>query len=951
MSIEIAMKHIFFLFLFVSSILMTSGQAKFGSVSKTKPELTLLAEWPTLRGNNKRDGRIDATGQFTNGVTLSQSIDYATSEAYVELITGGGNAIVKYSKGEKNNASLLESISAEWQNEARAYLDFGDGKVTKVNPTQNIKYARLFEGDSGYYRIEAIDGYDVTGNVNNDVFIGVRVYKGNTDKLVFEKRFPKGDFMQRPHVMVADMNNDRQKDIVVTSWEGIYVIDNKGEFIGSLSQNVEGWHKLRKRGFASIADVDDNGYNDVVIISSLPWHVDVIKNDKGVLKFGWTKIFDGLVESAKKISKPILNSVSDFDGDGSYEILVNVFNYDDDNNWTGILFDATSGNVKAQIEGAYVLSANDINNDGSYVFFCTETRGQSVPIAAPLRVVTFKNGSIKNLLRIGKGEWINPRIANISPTTTAHYDGISSLADDVVLCVDFENIGQKAFFAKIQNAEGTSVINGYYISSEGKVRKTGLNVLLPGGMYGEIVRSKKLADGKHSLLLQVKASGLPEGNIRISGANAKNLGRVVSSGQKSYIPVVADINADGHMEILLPNDVGELLCFSRNSRGDFNLKWKVPGHGMLWQYAPLIDYGVSADDINHDGYKEIIVSGANEVGAVIFVYDHNGKVLWTKDFPEINGGDITLFDGNMGFFGTAQSSKRKNRDVIVTVQRGIAHSAKTYCFDGTNGTLIWELDRLIVDKGPGQGSPINSGSGGNVFSVYDINGDGSDEVMCGYGNVVFFANANDGSIVYKEFMRKLFTDKYDYPSKGYSTFWIQQILPVPFNDGSRLLLSCFNTVVAAGTMDKKGVLTWCPSQLEYNERYWQCMTNLDGEGKPWVVELSLRNSDGIPVLFAYDPVSGVFHKTFSIEMPGFAPYLGSGIMPVACDINGDGKDEIVISNNTGVYCIGQKDGKASVLWRYEAKNCGPAVVADIDSDGFVEIIAATQEGKILILDK
>ena len=58
-----------------------------------------------------------------------------------------------------------------------------------------------------------------------------------------------------------------------------------------------------------------------------------------------------------------------------------------------------------------------------------------------------------------------------------------------------------------------------------------------------------------------------------------------------------------------------------------------------------------------------------------------------------------------------------------------------------------------------------------------------------------------------------------------------------------------------------------------------------------------------PVLFAYDPVNGTPHKTFSMEMPGFAPYLGSGIMPVACDMNGDGKDEIVISNNTGVYCI------------------------------------------------
>ena len=290
---------------------------------------------------------------------------------------------------------------------------------------------------------------DLTSRViqADEIFVGIRVYKGNSEKLMFEKRFPKDDFMQRPHVMVADMDNDGQNDIVITSWEGIYVFDNKGKSIAGLSQNDSGWHKLRKSGFASIADIDGNGYNDVVIISSLPWHVDVIKNDKGILKFGWTKIFDGLVESAKKISKPILNSVNDFDGDGTYEILVNVFNYDDDNNWAGILFDATTGNVKAQIEGAYVLSAADVNNDGRYVFFCTETQGQSVPSSAPLRVVTFKDGKLKNLFG-KKGEWINPRFANISPTVTAHDDGISSLAEDAVLCADYENIGQKAFFAK-----------------------------------------------------------------------------------------------------------------------------------------------------------------------------------------------------------------------------------------------------------------------------------------------------------------------------------------------------------------------------------------------------------------------------------------------------------------------------------------------------------------------
>ena len=83
----------------------------------------------------------------------------------------------------------------------------------------------------------------------------------------------------------------------------------KGNLSLASAKTTAGWHQLRKRGYASIEDIDGNGYNDVVIISSLPWHVDVIKNDRGVLKFGWTRIFDGLVESAKKISKPILNSV------------------------------------------------------------------------------------------------------------------------------------------------------------------------------------------------------------------------------------------------------------------------------------------------------------------------------------------------------------------------------------------------------------------------------------------------------------------------------------------------------------------------------------------------------------------------------------------------------------------------------------------------------------------
>ena len=84
-------------------------------------------------------------------------------------------------------------------------------------------------------------------------------------------------------------------------------------------------------------------------------------------------------------------------------------------------------------------------------------------------------------------------------------------------------------------------------------------------------------------------------------------------------------------------------------------------------------------------------------------------------------------------------------------------------------------------------------------------------------------------------------DCYDYPANGYKTFWMQQIVPVAFRNEGKLELACFNTMNAAGTMDTNGALTWCPKQLEYNDRYWQCMTNIDGDGKLWVVEVANRS--------------------------------------------------------------------------------------------------------------
>ena len=75
---------------------------------------------------------------------------------------------------------------------------------------------------------------------------------------------------------------------------------------------------------------------------------------------------------------------------------MNVYNYNDDKNWAAVLFDPVNGKVKAQIRNSFVTSASDVNNNGKYIFFCTETKGQSIPISGTLKIFSFANGVIKD---------------------------------------------------------------------------------------------------------------------------------------------------------------------------------------------------------------------------------------------------------------------------------------------------------------------------------------------------------------------------------------------------------------------------------------------------------------------------------------------------------------------------------------------------------------------------
>src|SRR6186713_3212177 len=134
---------------------MTSAQ-----VTLKKKQDNAVGEWTTLRGNNNRDGRVVSKGEFKNSARLLESIDFATAVSYIELTPSKTNSTVRFDAGETSDSLQYQRLTKEWQTENEAYLDlYGNGSITKVSVSQNIKYAKLFKGDNTFYRISALDGF------------------------------------------------------------------------------------------------------------------------------------------------------------------------------------------------------------------------------------------------------------------------------------------------------------------------------------------------------------------------------------------------------------------------------------------------------------------------------------------------------------------------------------------------------------------------------------------------------------------------------------------------------------------------------------------------------------------------------------------------------------------------------------------------------------------------
>jgi subtilisin family serine protease len=182
----------------------------------------------------------------------------------------------------------------------------------------------------------------------------------------------------------------------------------------------------------------------------------------------------------------------------------------------------------------------------------------------------------------------------------------------------------------------------------------------------------------------------------------------------SNSPIAVDINNDGLYEIVACSHIGsdntpsKIGVYVFNKEGTCLSGW--PSYLNYAQYGYYdVEAGISAGDINNDGYKEILVASCG-YSYSLWALNKGGQILWSvlsKDLEYVSNSCPVIADIN-------EDSKP---EIIITKLNNLAIYGKVLVFDN-NGNELSDLSRIIPDK-------IRA-----TPSIGDVDGDNKLELIC-----------------------------------------------------------------------------------------------------------------------------------------------------------------------------------------------------------------------------
>ncbi len=376
------------------------------------------------------------------------------------------------------------------------------------------------------------------------------------------------------------------------------------------------------------------------------------------------------------------------------------------------------------------------------------------------------------------------------------------------------------------------------------------------------------------------------------------------------IAPIEDITGDTVADVIICSEDDYIRCFNGNSSGIADVMWAVEIDGGTNYDQPGL---TTIDDINNDGYHDVILGTAWADRSIIAFSGKTGEEIWKHDTHEYgNGGWVYAVDAshdynNDGTFDVLACTGDDSEDM---------GPKRVYCLNAYDGVSIWEC--YI-------GGPVFS-----VIGVNDFTGDGVPDVIAGASSAdetegrVYGINGANGGIMWMKVCNGssvwALAQLDDFTGDG-----VDDIVAGDFSGYYYLIDPTSNTTVHQGNMFASLILRF------------DRMDDVNGDG--------------------YADVLVAHSKTNAVVMSGFD---GSNIwlhpledkswnVAVIDDLNNDAINDVLVGtlfSDNYCYYLDGTSGEELKSINYITPIDAINAIPDIVGDGSMEMVAGGRNGKV-----
>ena len=865
-------------------------------------------DWPMPRRDIALTGRSSAKGNITS----PQIVDRIFTGAYEGL------AVVNLDKeshvfsipGEcELNPSYPADHANEWNTGGVLQSTIDEDRLLEPDST-GTRYAKLLPDVPGLQKMEF-----------GDIYFGVPTrgslyaFDQGKDKprLVWQTDVEK-EHVQGPNILVTDTDADGLPEMAVSTHYRVMIYNGQT----GVKKTELLYHYMRNYGFFGCFTIPGERFPKFLVIGNFASHIEVLDNDGKNLQVLWKRDIEPSVTIKQTITRPGPNPIADVDGDGMPEIVINLFNYTEDNKWHVTAFDALTGAIRYDLPDTYLRGLADVDDDGVSDLLLQDTTGCSVPEHGSISLVSMKGGKQNILWSHRTARWQTTNLTHHPLTMCTSYGSGSQ----TVLIGDGAQ-GKELYVitpACDRNSHETLMVVGRDEKNRWKPRAT---ITGPPGATLNVKAIPRQA-GKPGFLLSWRSSEAEPQSFKAKGAQGE-----IVSWRRVPCPVspviVKRLKQKEQPTLIVQNGHEEIAAYQKSQDG-WHTRWNQPGWGMTADASNF--FGVVADDVDGDGEAEVLFARRGKTGeAELAVSDADGKLKWTHTFTGIDGAIPVWNSGGITNWTVGRFAHRERSDVFVNVRRSTMHTSEGFCLDGKDGQIIWWQDK-VYPTGKRDLSNIRA-YGGFPMAIADIDGDGFDDLINAYPDCYWVASGRDGNIQYIESTAGgIFPDRWvAYSTPIIDHFWGQA-------QGRQVLLGACTYITALLTVD--GEPLWYgpagdgPSVL-------QGCGSTDSSDRIFIGGVY---KDGFR---CYEPKEGKVVWTYPL------PESGAGGPTITADVNSDGLDEFLFTKGEMLYALNGRDGKANLVWSLELPaNPGPLVYADADGDGKPEILFVGSDSYLYI---